>query len=164
MSLRFKIDTGADEAVISSHTYQQLFHQYKLRTCLKRLCGPDDTHLKVKGTLCLRTTAFGKSTLQNLFVIKGIKNILVGRPAIDALRLFFAALPLRSKAVVTTVSNTHDWTWAYSEYELELQQNAMPLALTSPRRVPLPLCNKMKENLNRMQQLDVITPVEEPTK
>ena len=38
-----------------------------------------------------------------------------------------------------------------------------PFALTTPRRVPVPLLSKFKEELARMEQMHIISKVDEPT-
>lgn len=43
------------------------------------------------------------------------------------------------------------------------REDAKPFALTSPRRVPLPLFDKTKMELQCMENIGVITPVTEPT-
>ena len=48
-------------------------------------------------------------------------------------------------------------------YEIRLKPEAQPFALYTPRNVPLPLRQKVKEELSRMQSLGVISPVGEPT-
>ena len=45
---------------------------------------------------------------------------------------------------------------------LEVEQGATPV-VAPPRRVPVSLKNKLKEELNRLQQLEVIAPINEPT-
>ena len=49
------------------------------------------------------------------------------------------------------------------EYSIPLREGATPFALTSPRRMPLPLMNRVKAELQRMQSIGVITSVKEPT-
>ena len=48
-------------------------------------------------------------------------------------------------------------------YEIKLKQDAQPFALFTPRSVPLPLRKKVEEELARMESLDVISRVDEPT-
>ena len=48
-------------------------------------------------------------------------------------------------------------------YEIKLKQDAQPFALFTPRSVPLPLRKKVEEELARMESLDVIFRVDEPT-
>ncbi|XP_063750626.1 uncharacterized protein K02A2.6-like [Eleginops maclovinus] len=49
------------------------------------------------------------------------------------------------------------------EYRIKLKQDVKPFALSLPRRVPLPLHDKVKEELQRMEKMGVIVPIEEPT-
>ena len=49
------------------------------------------------------------------------------------------------------------------EYQINLQEGAKPYALFTPRNVPIPLRNKVKEDLSRMEQLGVISQVQDPT-
>ena len=49
------------------------------------------------------------------------------------------------------------------EYEIRLKDEVQPFVLHTPRRIPLPLLPKVKEELRRMQELGVISPVTEPT-
>lgn len=48
-------------------------------------------------------------------------------------------------------------------YKVETKEDAKPFALTAPRRVAIPLLPKVKVELQRMEQMGVITRVEEPT-
>ncbi len=48
-------------------------------------------------------------------------------------------------------------------YCICLKADAVPYALTTPRRVPIPLENKIKEELDRMERLGVISRIEQPT-
>ena len=49
------------------------------------------------------------------------------------------------------------------EYTVKLKENATPYALFVPRNVPIPLRQKVKEELDRMEKMKVITKVEKPT-
>ena len=48
-------------------------------------------------------------------------------------------------------------------YEIKLKQEAQPFALFTPRSVPLPLRKKVEQELARMESLNVISRVDEPT-
>lgn len=49
------------------------------------------------------------------------------------------------------------------EYKIKLKEGAKPYALSLPRRIPLPLYDKVKAELERMEKMGVIEPIEEPT-
>lgn len=51
-----------------------------------------------------------------------------------------------------------DW-----EYTIKLDSNAQPYSLSVPRRVSFPLMNKVKAELQRMQDKGVISKVDQPT-
>ena len=46
---------------------------------------------------------------------------------------------------------------------MALYPDAKPFALFVPRRVPLPLMDKIKAELTRMEKLGVISRIDEPT-
>ena len=50
-----------------------------------------------------------------------------------------------------------------TEYHISLKPDANPVCLFTPRKVPHPLLPKVKEELDRMVQQGVISPVTEPT-
>ena len=49
------------------------------------------------------------------------------------------------------------------EYTIQLKPNAVPYYLYTPRNVALPLREKVRDELNRMKVMGVITKVTEPT-
>jgi len=49
------------------------------------------------------------------------------------------------------------------EHTIHLKEGATPFCLTTPRQTPLPLMKKVQEKIKRMEQLDVIEPIDEPT-
>lgn len=48
-------------------------------------------------------------------------------------------------------------------YQIRLKEDAVPYALTNPRRVPIPLTEKVKEELKRMEDMVFISKIEKPT-
>ena len=48
-------------------------------------------------------------------------------------------------------------------YEIRIKHDAMPYAITSPRRVPLPLLPKVKDELERLQHFNFTEKVNTPT-
>ena len=74
-----------------------------------------------------------------VYVIRNLKNNLLGLPAITGLGTFG------------------------EDYTIKLQEGAVPHALYTSRNVPIPLRKKVREELDRMESIGVITKVTEPT-
>ena len=49
------------------------------------------------------------------------------------------------------------------EYTIQLKEDAVPFALTTPHRVAIPLMDSVNAALQRMEKLGVISRIEEPT-
>ena len=49
------------------------------------------------------------------------------------------------------------------EYTINLKEGAVPYAIFTPCHVPMPLRTKVKDELDRMESLNVISKVEEPS-
>ena len=49
------------------------------------------------------------------------------------------------------------------EYEIQLKDDAEPFSLSTPRRVAIPLLNRVHQELERMERMGVIAKVEQPT-
>jgi hypothetical protein len=49
------------------------------------------------------------------------------------------------------------------EYQIKLKEGAVPYALFTPRNVPIPLREKVREELTRMEAMGVISPIQKPT-
>ena len=49
------------------------------------------------------------------------------------------------------------------QYSIKLKDGAKPFVLTVPRRVSIPLMSKVKTELDRMEETEVISKINEPT-
>ena len=49
------------------------------------------------------------------------------------------------------------------DYQIHLNEEAVPYALSTPCRIPLPLTDKVKDELERMEKMRVISKIEKPT-
>ncbi|KAF2904554.1 hypothetical protein ILUMI_01620 [Ignelater luminosus] len=86
----YKIDTGAEESVLSYKDYKQKFYlHYKLQDTNARLLGPRNgkkRDLKVYGKVKLPIEWSGDRYVINCFVLDTSENLL-GRPALEKLKL-----------------------------------------------------------------------------
>ncbi|KAL6490042.1 hypothetical protein MHYP_G00003870 [Metynnis hypsauchen] len=164
--IQFKLDTGAAVSAVPESVFSKnkLGH---LKKAKKVLYGPGHNILDVKGCFQGVLTAKGRSCIQDVYVVAGLTRALLGLPAIETLNLVH-----RIDAVAQ--QNTPNLVAAYPSvfrglgllqepYHIELEKDATPYALSTPRRVPLPLRDKVKEELERMESMGVISKVSSPT-
>ncbi len=162
--VKFKIDTGADVSVISDTTYKALAKKTPLKPAKKSLTGPSSQPLDVCGQFTGALQHGCCTSSEDIFVVNNLQMSLLGCPAINSLRL------------VSRVNSVADQRLPYmhpdlfqclgkipGKYQIQLKDTAQPFALSTPRRVALPLQPKVKSELQRMEELGVISKVDEPT-
>ena len=64
------------------------------------LCSPDHTPLKVLGKLILSLTYKGRCCMQPVYIVKNMKNNLLGNPAIKAFKLLLNVESVDKKVVL----------------------------------------------------------------
>ena len=150
-SLSFKLDTGAEVTAVSGEAIKQL-GQISLQKPKKILCGPDRKPLKVLGCVSLTLTHKGKTSRQVVYVIHKLKNNLLGLPAIQALHLLSKVEEVQNPTEVRVKARFPKLFQGLGtlegEYEIKMQPDARPFALSTARNVPLPLRPKVKEELS----------------
>ena len=103
-----------------------------------------------------------------IYVIQGLQSNLLGFPAIRNLNL------VKLVDLISTVDSIKQCFAKIfqglgtlgEEYQIQLKEDATPYSLYTPRNVPLPLCDKVKEELERMERMEamgVILKVDQPT-
>ena len=161
----FKLDTGAEVSAITVETYQKL--RVKLEKPQKTLYGPSQATLTVKGQFEGKLDHQGKQTIQSVYVIENLKKNLLGLPAIEALNLVVKVDSLSDNTqykVVQKFQSIFQGLGSFGDaYTIALQEGAKPYAIFTPRHVPMPLRSKVKDELDRMESLNVISKVEEPS-
>ena len=159
---------------MSRETYEKLRNAPPLNIPQRILCGPSRKPLKVLVDLVHKKVL----SAQQIFVVEGLRSNFLGLPAIKALNLAVrldettsdeatsetTCTPLSSsyihqrfKKLFQGLGNLGD------EYHIQLKPGATPFALYTPRRVPLPLREKVSNELKRMEARRVISPVNVPT-
>ena len=146
-----KIDTGADVTVIPEPLYFQTGLN-NLQKSSRQLFG------------------LGQCK-QEIYVVENLKEPLLGRPAIDALNLVQEVDTIHcegSRRIEQEVKKRNPYLFKglgelEGEFSITLTPGSAPYAITTPRRVALPLMPKIKEELQRMGKLSVISKVDIPT-
>ena len=167
----FKLDTGAEVTAVSQETYQMFPNAPPLRTPQRTLCGPSRKPLQVLGECQVVLTHGERSSTQQLFVMKGLRSNLLGLPAIKALSLATRLDEATAEPKELSSAGIHERFRKLFQglgklgesYEIRLKQGATPFALFTPRRIPLPLREKVSEELQQMETMGVISKVDIPT-
>ena len=163
--MKFKVDTGAEVTAVTKLALKQL-GKVQLHPATKSLCGPDKKPLQVLGQTNVTLSHSGKACIHNIFMVEQLKHNLLGLPAIKDLNLLvmvnhmssnYADVINQCPSVFTGLGSLRD------EFEIKLKADAKPFALYTPRKVPYPLRSKVKEKLDRMEAMGVISKVEVPT-
>ena len=118
----------------------------------------------VRDTLSLGETC----VTEDIYVVKGLKEPLLGQPAIEKLNLLARINEIQSQSYEERIKAKypqlfHGLGELEGEYEIKLKPDAQPFAIMTPRRIPLPMKSKVKEELARMEKLGVIRKVDKPT-
>ena len=159
----FKIDTGAEVTAISEKLYKSLRSPTLQKPC-KILKGPGQHPLQVVGQFQEMLHHGQNSSLQNIYVIKDLKSNLLGLPAITALNLAVRLDNAYTSLIQDSFPSVFEGLGNLGEpYTIKLQDNVTPYALFTPRTIPLPLLDKVEEELTKMESQGVISKVNQPT-
>uniref|UniRef100_A0A0A9W2U6 RNA-directed DNA polymerase n=1 Tax=Lygus hesperus TaxID=30085 RepID=A0A0A9W2U6_LYGHE len=171
--LTFKVDTGADVTCIPQACWDNMTDKPKLvpykgtiehaGRCPLTCLGKFSTHLRSNQ---------GKFCEEAIYVIKELKQPLLGRTAIKALSLltFDSPLSINSLSSLDQLESNYKGLFAShpgllvgDPYRIKLKSDAVPYAIAAPRRIPLPLYEKVRQEIARMEELGIIERVDEAT-
>ena len=167
-SVRFQIDTGAEVTVVPEHLLKKI-PRISLQPSDRTLRGPSRNILPAKGQFRATVKIDSREAEQDVYVVSGLHQPLLGRPAIEAL-----GLVSRIQAIQAVMEEDKHPKNLFpelfsglgkleKEYTIKLKEGVVPFALNTPRRVAIPLMPAVQEELTRMENLGVISRVEEPT-
>ena len=161
---KFLIDTGAEVTVISEDTHKAI-RKPSLSPPPRNVKGPSNHVLPVTGYFNGMIKLGTQETHQDVYVVKGLHQELLGRPAIEAL-----GVVVRAGAISTLQGPVAEFPQLFEglgklnqPYSIKLQPSTTPFLQSVVRRVAIPLLPLVKEELERMERLGVITRVEQPT-
>ena len=148
-SVTFKVDTGAEVTAMSDTTFYSIKNSVtQLKKSKQTVWGPNRSPLSYKD----------RSSLQKVFVIHNLQNNLLGLPAIKALEIIRGI-----NAITRSIPDQYPKLFSGLGTFKGERPDAKPFRLFTPRNVPLPLCEKVHQEIQRMEKLGVISCVEEPT-
>ena len=143
----FHRDTGADVRVIPTSVWLQL-DGAELRPSQRTLRGPSQEPLPVIGHFEGEFVLGNLQSHQDVYVVNNLPKPLLGRATIEALELL-----TRVRAVKEYKSPTEQFPELFNglgkmegDYSIKLK-GAAPFALSTPRRVAIPLMSRVKDEL-----------------
>ena len=167
--MTFKLDCGADVTVLPSKIYNEMADRPPLIKTSKKLYGPCRYELKCKGQIEALLKHENKSSKETIYVLDDLDCPLLGRSACHKLgaikKIDEVLLKERNPS---HMKKTHPKLFKGlgcipGEYEIKLTEGAKPFNLTTPCRIPIPLLPEVKAKLKRMEDMNVIERVDQPT-
>ncbi|CAM1322183.1 Uncharacterised protein r2_g3063 [Pycnogonum litorale] len=159
-----RLDTGADVSAIPDRYL--IKNSPLLKKTEKILLGPGKTPIKVLGTVTATLQTKVTTTKQNLYVVEDLTEALLGKEAIEALNLI-----KRVNNITATSKGIHERFPRLFKglgklkyrYKIRLKDETIPFSIATPRRLPIPMKEKVEEELKRLEIDDIIRPITSPT-
>ena len=165
----FKLDTGSKICVIGQQT--PWINQRKLEKSTSQFRGPGGVSLNNLVIGVIRNAEFrigDRCHKEDLYIMRRQRKNLLSKSAIQALQL------LKPDTVVHNVDKIPNFRKEFPKlftglgllsepYKIPLKDDAVPVCIYTPRRVPHPLLPKVKKQLEKMEKMKVISRVMEPT-
>lgn len=167
-----RLDTGAKANLISISDIREMKTKPKILKKISELKDYNGQHIECLGTCKLNVTVKGK--VYNLLfsvVNQRCKSLLVDKACeeLELVKRVYCVNTDIAPAVDCMDSIVQHFTDVFKgfgtlpfTYKIQLKEGAQPV-VHAPRRVPAPLRDALKKELERMTNLGVIRKVEEPT-
>ncbi|XP_048582128.1 uncharacterized protein K02A2.6-like [Nematostella vectensis] len=165
----FKLDSGSKVTVVSDQTpWIKGMQLEEVKTEFRGPGGVKLSHL-MKGQITNATFQAGdKAHHENVYVMSNQRNNLLSKSAIQALRLLVPAPKVNNMEKLPNFREEFPKLFKglgmmKEPYKIPLKEDAVPVCLYTPRRIPHPLLPKVKQKLEGMVAQGVISPVTTPT-
>ena len=179
-----KLDSGADVTVLSEKLCESEFHMWPIYPTNKVLIGPYKTKIPCVGKMNATIKTKSGIVTEEVFIVPNLEKPLLSRKAGVALKLIQKVNEINkvnkidvvdevTEKVTTSAEYKQKIVRQYPElftglgeipgkYQIKLIENPEPFALHVPRKVPLPLLKKTKDEIEKILQMGVISRVDEP--
>ncbi|UYV69217.1 K02A2.6-like, partial [Cordylochernes scorpioides] len=159
--VKFKLDSQADVTCVPLCLFKKIMGQQRL--------VESDINLRAAEFSELQTVGMFISTLRNgnyeikekIYVIRRLSEPLLSRRACELLNL-----ARRIEVVATRINPIREFPEVFeglgqigNPYEIKLKPGAKPYAVHTPRRVPIPLMEKLKTRLEELERAGIIAQV-----
>ncbi|XP_054769307.2 uncharacterized protein K02A2.6-like [Lytechinus pictus] len=183
-TLRVKVDTGAQGNVLPLRCFRKAFPEllddegYPLESAVRlrhvRLYAYNETPIQQYGCFDFPCQyKDGKWFRNSFFIVDTRGPAILGLQSSVKMRLVIVNCEMHQRSSPGMIKSTQDLVAAYpdqfqgigrfpGEYHITLEENAEPV-VHPPRKFPIHLRDELKEELDRMESIDVIKKVSKPT-
>lgn len=163
--VKFKLDTGAETCVLPHKTFLSIGGNEKMltRSNTRLTLYGDEYELHVIGKCRLTCTFRNKQITTDFYVTSTGRDPILGLDECDTLDIVKLVDCIESDKIYNDYEDVFSGIGHLSEeYEIRLKPDAVP-AVHSPRRVPETLKERLREELSRMEENNIIAKVDKPT-
>ncbi|UYV78016.1 hypothetical protein LAZ67_15003200 [Cordylochernes scorpioides] len=160
IKILFKMDTGADVNIIPQEIYFKNFAHKKLCKPDIQLLGPRQVKLHVIGKFTALIEKDGRSIPGEIFVVPQLMQPLLSGKASESLNIIKRLQSIEKR---NSLNPFEEYPKLFTglgtlqgSYTIKLKDESQPHAIYTPRRIPIPLLNKTKEQLDQMVEKGVI--------
>ena len=166
-AVSFKLDTGAQVNVLPLKLYRKLgLPAILLKPTSIRLTSYSGNPLKVEGKVSLQGQYKETTKTLDLYVVQTSAPPVLGLKACTDMGLIKVILSVDKDKPTNFMEEFKDVFSGLGmfegEYHIHVDPNYQPV-VHPPRRIPVAIKNKVKSELDRMEKLNVIAKVTEPT-
>lgn len=128
------------------------------------MTGPGGQPLHVRGSYLANIFWQGKTSSQRLYVIESLSLPLLGLAAIQALEVVKFLGFVNTPEPTLHAKLLRGLGTLRGEYTICLKQDAVPFSLGAPRRIPVPLREVFRQELEKHEGDGVVRRIDKPTK
>ena len=170
--INFKVDTGSQVNILPRQYYSQLKLSHPLEKPTTRLTAYSGDTLKTLGCVTLACSRNSKEHNLSFYVVETFSSPIIGlRSSIDLelIKLVMSCETPSAQSHYTKETVLKQYSEAFKgiglfpgECKIHLDPCVTPV-VNPPRRIPVALRDKVKHELDRMLQNEIIAKVTEPT-
>ncbi|UYV75650.1 hypothetical protein LAZ67_13000853, partial [Cordylochernes scorpioides] len=169
IAIKMKLDTGADVIAIPLHIFKKKCKHRELRPANRTLREFFGQILKCAGMFTGKLKYGDVDIEEPIYVTYQMRETLLSGNACVKLKLLVRLNSLKA-ATFSSVNVKREFPKHFvgigkvgEPYKIKLKMDAQPFAIHTPRRVPIPLMEKLKTRLSELQNMDIVQPVQEAT-
>ncbi|UYV61508.1 hypothetical protein LAZ67_1005103 [Cordylochernes scorpioides] len=159
--VKFKLDSQADVTCVPLCLFRKIMGQQRLVESNINLRAAEFSELQTVGMFISTLRNGNYEIKEKIYVIRRLSEPLLSRRACELLNL-----ARRIEVVATRINPIKEFPEVFeglgqigNPYEIKLKPGAKPYAVHTPRRVPIPLMEKLKTRLEELDKDQILTKI-----